>query len=114
MSPFLQPGTSIYDWLDVNVTTYFCVSENHKSIVTFQICSKVKWRLKMFANKMLRRKLQHKENKVRGERKKLLNGELHNLYFSLNTTKVTKYLKLIRRLNQEVSSWWATGQTKNS
>jgi len=27
MSPFLQPGTSMYDWLDVNVTTYFCVSE---------------------------------------------------------------------------------------
>jgi hypothetical protein len=28
MSPFLHPGTSMYDWLDVNVTTYFCVSEN--------------------------------------------------------------------------------------
>lgn len=31
MSPLRQPGTSMYDWLVVNVTTYVCVSATNSS-----------------------------------------------------------------------------------
>jgi hypothetical protein len=44
----------------------------------------------MFKNKGLRRKFGQEANQVRGEWRKLHNGEIYNFYFSLNISKVIK------------------------
>jgi hypothetical protein len=47
-------------------------------------------RLKLFANRMLRRIFGPKRDEVTGGWRKLHNEELHNLYSSLNITRITK------------------------
>jgi hypothetical protein len=42
-------------------------------------------RLRVFGNRVLRRMFGPKRGEVRGERRKLHNGELHNLYSSADT-----------------------------
>jgi len=93
-------------WCECN-NILLCVW-NHKSFVTLQLCFQVTWRIRMFRNKMLRRKFGYKAREVR-EQRKLHYGELHNFYFSFTTIKV-----LLQKLNQEVCNWWGTGQTIQS
>ena len=87
---------------------------NHQSTVTFQLCSQVTWRLRMFKSKVLRRKFGYKANEVRGEPRKLHNGELHNFYFSLTIIKVIKLTPGIIKTVKPRSNWWGTGQTIQS
>jgi len=57
---------------------------------TWSFISREKCRLRVFENRVLRRILGLKRNEVTGERRKLLVGELYDLYSSRNVIRVTK------------------------
>jgi hypothetical protein len=104
--------TVIYKAIILPVVSYGCE--------TSSLTLREEHRLRVFENRVLRRIFEPKRNEVTGDWRKLHNEELHNLYHSPSTIKMTKsrsvrwvgHVAHAGRKGMHIAFWWESQKKK--
>ena len=89
---------------------------------TWSLTLREERRLRVFENRVLRRKFGPKKNETTGESKKQHNEELNDLYCSINNMQVIKSRRMrwaghVARMGEErgcIGSWWGNPRERTT